>query len=77
LNTYYSGNIAGKPLEQLIYLGGLDQYGRIIHRVLADGDDQWAGFDVVKSIPDVKKSVDPAKSQGAVHIESTITVKEK
>jgi len=43
-----SGNIEGKPLEQLIYLGGLDEYDRIIHGVLADGGHQWAGFDVTK-----------------------------
>lgn len=43
-----SGNIEGKTLEQLVYLGGLDQYDRVINGVLAEGVNQWAGFNVKK-----------------------------
>jgi hypothetical protein len=32
----------------MIYLAGLDVYGRTIDQVLEDGETEWAGFDVVK-----------------------------
>lgn len=38
----------GKPVEQLIYLAGLDEYDRVTSRVLEEGDAEWEGFDVVQ-----------------------------
>jgi hypothetical protein len=46
LTIFFSGNIEGKTLEQLVYLGGLDDYDQIIRGVLAEGAKQWAGFNV-------------------------------
>lgn len=44
-------NIEGKPVEQLIYLAGLDEYNRVTSRVLKDGDAEWEGFDVIRNKP--------------------------
>jgi hypothetical protein len=41
-------NIEGKPVEQLIYLAGLDEYDRVTSRVLKEGDAEWEGFDVIR-----------------------------
>lgn len=46
--AHNSSNIEGKPVEQLIYLAGLDAYGRATSRVLKEGDTEWEGFDVIQ-----------------------------
>jgi hypothetical protein len=42
-------NVEGKPVEQLVYLAGMDEYDRVTTRVLKEGDAEWEGFDVIKS----------------------------
>lgn len=44
-------NVEGKPVEQLIYLAGVDVYDRVTSRVLKDGDAEWEGFDVIQDKP--------------------------
>ncbi|KAF2167413.1 hypothetical protein M409DRAFT_66021 [Zasmidium cellare ATCC 36951] len=41
---FMGANVPGKPREALIYLGGLNTYGSVIHAAL----DSWEGFEVVE-----------------------------
>lgn len=64
-----SGNIEGKPLEQLVYLGGLVNYERKAFGVLGKGSDEWAGFDIVRNDSTKEHTAESVKSHGAVHTE--------
>ncbi|OAL48853.1 steroid monooxygenase [Pyrenochaeta sp. DS3sAY3a] len=66
---YNGGNIEGKPIEQLVYLGGLVNYERKVFGVLGEGSDQWAGFDIVRNDSTKEQTAESVKSHGAVHTE--------
>lgn len=61
-------NIPGKPREQLIYLAGVDVYGKEIRAAL----DGWKGFNVTMPAQEEKKGVESKEESKGGGVEAKI-----